>query len=95
MDIKLTEATQADLPDYWEKEDHHPFLIRADGEVAGFAMVRPYSDERGRMEIGEFFVLRKLKRRGIGRQAAPQQVCPFRDTNYVVPVAATGSSSSR
>ena len=59
-----------DLPDYWEKENHHPFLIRVAGEVAGFAMVRPYPDERGRMEIGEFFVLRKFKRRGIGRQAA-------------------------
>jgi len=59
-----------DLPDYWEKEDHHPFLIRAGNEIAGFAMVRPYPDEPDRMEIGEFFVLRKFKRRGIGREAA-------------------------
>lgn len=59
-----------DLPEYWEREDHRPYLIRADGRIAGFALVRPYPDAPDRMEIGEFFVSRTFKGRGVGRAAA-------------------------
>ena len=33
-------------------------------------MIRPYPDELERTEIGEFFVARKFKRQGIGRESA-------------------------
>ena len=33
-------------------------------------MIRPYPDEMDRIEIGEFFVARKFKRRGIGKESA-------------------------
>ena len=59
-----------ELPDYWHKPDHHPYLIVAEGKVAGFAMVRPYPDEPTRSEIGEFFVLRKFRGHGVGRRSA-------------------------
>ena len=59
-----------DLPDYWRKPDHHPYLIQADGKVTGFALVRPYRGEPARNEIGEFFVLRKYRGHGVGRSSA-------------------------
>lgn len=61
-----------DLPDYWEKADHAPYLIRVDGNIAGFALVRPFPEEPGRNEIAEFFVARKFKNQGVGRQSAFQ-----------------------
>jgi len=59
-----------ELPEYWERADHHPYLTRVGGHVAGFALVRPFPGEPGRTEIAEFFVARKFKRRGIGRESA-------------------------
>jgi len=59
-----------DLSDYWEEQDHHPYLIKVDNNVAGFAMVRRFPVEPERFEIGEFFVARKFKRRGVGRRSA-------------------------
>ncbi|MBT4497034.1 MAG: GNAT family N-acetyltransferase [Gemmatimonadetes bacterium] len=61
-----------ELPEYWEKSEHHPYLIRMDGKTAGFAMIRPYPMEPERIEVGEFFILRKYKRRGIGKRNAFQ-----------------------
>ena len=29
----------SELPDYWVRQDHHPYVIRVDGSVAGFALV--------------------------------------------------------
>ncbi len=59
-----------DLADYWEKPGYCPYLIRVDGRIGGFAMVRPYPGEPARTEIGEFFILRKFHGQGIGRQCA-------------------------
>lgn len=51
---------------YGTEPDRHAFLIRADGEVAGFALVR----ETQPTEMAEFFVLRRFRRGGVGRAAA-------------------------
>ena len=59
-----------ELPDYWNKPDHRPYLITVDDTIAGFAMVRPCPDEPMRSEIGEFFILRKFRNHGIGRKSA-------------------------
>ena len=59
-----------DLSDYWQKPDYCPYIITADGSIAGFALVRPYPAEPGRTEIGEFFVLRKYQQRGVGAASA-------------------------
>ena len=56
-----------DISDYWQKPDHHPFVIKVDQSVAGFAMIRRFPAEIDRYEMGEFFIARKFKRRGIGR----------------------------
>lgn len=59
-----------ELPDYWKEPDHHPFLIKVNQSVAGFAMIRRFPDELDRYEVGEFFVARKFKRQRIGKRCA-------------------------
>jgi predicted acetyltransferase len=61
------------LPLYFEDPDRTPFLFRADGQLAGFALVSRgslVSGSRDVMDMSEFFVVRGLRRRGIGRTAA-------------------------
>ena len=59
---------------YWsEPATRHAFLIRSDGGLAGFALVMrgsPASDDPRALDVGEFFVLRRHRRSGIGRAAA-------------------------
>jgi predicted acetyltransferase len=63
----------APLDTYWTEPGRYPFLIRVDGRLAGFALV---AEQRllGRTSpghlIAEFFVLRPLRRRGVGTAAA-------------------------
>ena len=55
------------LDHYWtEPEDRQALVVRCDGLVAGLALVR-----RGvPHEVAEFFILRKFRRHGVGREAA-------------------------
>ena len=60
-----------DLAPYWDEPDAWPFLIQVDGELAGFAMINtkgnvPETD----YNVGEFFILRKFRRRGVGTHVA-------------------------
>jgi len=62
-----------DLKSYFVNDDRAPYLILADDEIAGFAMInkvgaRPYVD----WNIGEFFILAKFQKNGVGREAATQ-----------------------
>jgi len=61
------------LDHYWTEEDRHPFLIYADGKLAGFVLVnrRGLLGSEARV-IAEFFVLRAYRRRGVGEEAARQ-----------------------
>ena len=56
---------------YWTDEGRHPFLIRVDGRIAGFVLVRRLSAGSGPPEhsIVEFFVMKKYRRRGVGRHS--------------------------
>jgi predicted acetyltransferase len=61
------------LPLYWSESGHHPFLIRADGRLAGFALVKNVAEISGSealWDMAEFFVLRGYRRRGVGTLAA-------------------------
>jgi predicted acetyltransferase len=62
------------LPLYWSEPDRRfPFLVRCDRLLAGFALVTrgsPLSDDPNVFDVAEFFVVRRYRRRGIGRQAA-------------------------
>ena len=61
------------LSAYWSDPRRHPFLIRVDERLAGFALVQ----ERSRLtgddavrDVAELFVMRKYRRRGVGAYAA-------------------------
>jgi predicted acetyltransferase len=54
------------LDNYWTEPARHPFLFRVDGHWAGFALVRAGEPH----DMTEFFVMRKYRRSGVGKQAA-------------------------
>lgn len=55
----------------WRAGRNQPFVIRAGGELAGFTGLQVVDDEYGHQwDIPEFFILRKFRRRGVGRQVA-------------------------
>ena len=47
-----------------------PFLIRVDGHPAGFALVKRICEAPPSFDMGEFFIARQHRRKGIGRLAA-------------------------
>lgn len=53
---------------YWVENGRFPFFVRVDGKLAGFVLVRTL-DENTR-SLAEFFILRKYRRKGIGRIVA-------------------------
>jgi predicted acetyltransferase len=58
---------------YWTEAGRHPFLLRVNGELAGFALVSERSRLTGATDLfdmAEFFVLRRYRRRGVGFAAA-------------------------
>lgn len=63
-----------DLPLYWSQSDaRFAFLIRVDGRLAGFALVKrgsPASNDPNVLDVAEFFVVRRFRRDGVGREAA-------------------------
>jgi predicted acetyltransferase len=66
-------AIPGSLAGYWEGPDaseRFPFLIRVEGKLAGFALIRRIAADPVTYDMGEFFILRKYRRTGIGRAAA-------------------------
>jgi predicted acetyltransferase len=61
------------LDSYWEDPDRYPFLILSDGKLAGFALVRKgsaISNESDVWDMAEFFIVRGLRRLGLGTRAS-------------------------
>jgi predicted acetyltransferase len=61
------------LDSYWQDDHRHPFLIRVDGKLAGFALVAArsrLSGIDGVFDMAEFFVMRMYRRQGVGQAAA-------------------------
>lgn len=60
------------LAAYWTEPGAEPFLIRADGRLAGFVLIdrHNHSGAPTDFNIGEFFVARHYRREGVGRAAA-------------------------
>ena len=56
---------------YWTEDDRWPFLLKVDGELAGFAFVGPDGTQPdSQYDIGEFFIMRKFRGRGVGQHVA-------------------------
>jgi predicted acetyltransferase len=60
------------LPLYWSEPGRHPFLVKVDGKLAGFALVKRGSEISGNdvWDMAEFFVVRAYRRQGVGTQIA-------------------------
>jgi predicted acetyltransferase len=61
------------LPLYWGDPDRHPFLIKVDGGLAGFVLVKRGSEVSGDQNVwdmAEFFIIRGYRRRGMGTEVA-------------------------
>jgi predicted acetyltransferase len=61
------------LDAYWRDDWRHPFLVRVDGKLAGFALVAARSRLTGAAgvnDMAEFFVMRGYRRKGVGLSAA-------------------------
>lgn len=65
--------TYNDLPLYWRGRHRHPFLIMVDRKLAGFVLLKRGSEvskSDNVWDVVEFFILRGLRRRGIGTRVA-------------------------
>jgi len=63
------------LSDFLEKPDHWAYLIEANGQIAGFALLNTHSHLTGEhieRNMAEFFVARKHRRRGVALEAVHQ-----------------------
>ena len=59
--------------EYWREPDRSPFLIYYGDNLAGFVLVNTHTlvlEQGEGRAISEFFVMRKYRRQGVGRQAA-------------------------
>ncbi|TKJ20673.1 GNAT family N-acetyltransferase [Blastococcus sp. CCUG 61487] len=54
------------LDHYWTEPERHAFLVRVAGALAGCVLVRTGAPHR----LGEFFVVRKHRRSGVGTAVA-------------------------
>ena len=62
----------ATIESFWTDPRMTSFLVRVDGTLAGFVLVRDrarYAGD-GTREISEFFILRRHRRRGVGGETA-------------------------
>jgi predicted acetyltransferase len=62
-----------DLPLYWREPTRYPFLVKMDGHLAGFVLVKrgsQMSESDVIWDMAEFFVIRGYRRRGIGTMIA-------------------------
>ncbi|UTV26443.1 GNAT family N-acetyltransferase [Photobacterium atrarenae] len=67
------------LDGYWTQPEHQPFFMVVENdaagveaveqELAGFALIRRYPQDPARYDIDQFFVARKFKGQGVGKQA--------------------------
>jgi predicted acetyltransferase len=58
---------------YWNEPDRYAFLIKVEGRLAGFVLVKrgsEVSDRETVWDVGDFFIVRAYRRKGIGTKIA-------------------------
>ena len=66
-------AAYKHLDDYWNDENRFPYIIQKDKKHIGFVLVRFIEEQqRNHFSIAEFFVMKKYRRKGIGKFIASQ-----------------------
>ena len=62
------------LPLYWSEPDRRfAFIVKHAGRIAGFVFAKvgsPAADAADVLDVAEFFILRRYRRSGVGREAA-------------------------
>ncbi|MDR6225445.1 GNAT family N-acetyltransferase [Desmospora profundinema] len=60
------------LDDYWtDKNNRFPYFVKINGKYAGFVLVRLIqSEEKSVFSIAEFFIMKKYRHSGLGRNVA-------------------------
>ncbi|MEC0207328.1 GNAT family N-acetyltransferase [Paenibacillus ehimensis] len=58
------------LDHYWTEEGRHAFLVHVDGKLAGLALIRELGSDERVNSVAEFFVMKKYRRHGVGREMA-------------------------
>jgi predicted acetyltransferase len=51
---------------YWSEKGRFAYLLRVDGRLAGFVLIRTVGAEPLTFSVAEFFVVRKYRRLGLG-----------------------------
>lgn len=66
-------AAYPHIEDYWKDENRFPYLIQIDKKHIGFVLVRFIEiEQRTYFSIAEFFIMKKYRRKGIGKAIAIQ-----------------------
>jgi predicted acetyltransferase len=78
------------LRTYLAYEEHWPYLIGCDGELAGFALVRKSKPDTHR--IGEFFIKPEFRRIGVGGAAVVEILHKFLG-NWEIPFQSENSAA--
>jgi predicted acetyltransferase len=67
-------AAYPQFEDYWKEENQRfPYIIRNDTIYIGFVFVRRIeTPEKSYFSIAEFFIMRKYRRKGLGRKVAKE-----------------------
>jgi predicted acetyltransferase len=63
------------LLQYWTEPNRFPFLVRVDGKLAGFALVKKgsdFSDDTEVWDMADFFIVRGTRGLGVGYVVAEQ-----------------------
>ena len=74
-----------DLDGCWTRPERHPFFLRVDGMLGGFAVVderstSPLTGAANVRELSELFVIPAFRRKGVGERAAGQLFGDFQGT---------------
>ncbi|MHA6266227.1 GNAT family N-acetyltransferase [Aliiroseovarius sp. CAU 1755] len=62
------------LTPYWARDDHWPYFIYADDQIAGFSLARVATDDDAIFDMGQFFTLRAFRGKAVGIEAFHQTV---------------------
>ena len=60
------------LDPYWDNDDHIPYFVYVDKQLAGFVLIRKYPEQKGFFDIDQFFIVRKYQSRGVGQKVFKQ-----------------------
>ncbi|MDF2647623.1 MAG: hypothetical protein K0Q73_3428 [Paenibacillus sp.] len=62
---------QQNVKEWFQNSNYEMLFIRADGGLAGFIVIKYITDEDV-YYLNHFFILRKFRRKSVGREAANQ-----------------------